>query len=207
EQFVTRAQMAVFMQRASNVPPAVGEIVVSAGFSGWEPVLPTYSLAYYNYATGTYIRAPSAGTYTLVSQPDLPVVLYGKSLQLVGVEICYEASPGNYLNEVRLRTYTHVSGLGSSNLRFTDSTDRTDTACRYYVISPSPIVMTAEMGAEIFVDVTWTAGITDFGFGRVSYVFQPTGTTAVTVSSLGNENVSTLELNTSEIDDSPEVKR
>lgn len=190
---VTRAQLATFLFRANNVPPKVGAIQISSGFSNWQKFHSADPISYSNYANGTYLRSTSVGTYTMVLQPDLPVVLYGRSLKLVGVEICYGAATGNFMSEVRLRTTTQSAGLASSTLSYSDGVDRTDTACRYYVIS-TPVVMTAEMGAEIFVDLTWTTANTDFGFGRATFVLAPTETIAAAVSdSYDGNNTTTLQ--------------
>ena len=190
---VTRAQLASFLFRANNVPPKTGAILVSSGFSNWQNFYSTDPISYSNFANGTYVKSSVANTYTLLLQPDLPVVLYGRSLKLVGAEICYQAQAGNFLSEVRLRTYTHSTNLASTNLSFMDANDRSDTACRYYVIS-TPVVMTAEMGASIYVDVTWTSANTEFGFGRTTFVFAPTETKAASVAdSFSGDNLTILQ--------------
>ncbi len=212
EAFVTRAQMAVFMQRIINVPPETGDILISSGFSKWQKFYSTDPISFANFANGTFLRPSNAGTFTIINQPDIPVVLYGKNLQFAGVEICYQTEGGNYLSEVRVRTYSQSTNLASSTVRHFDSTDRTDTACRYYVLS-TPVVMTAETGVEIFLDVVWTIANTDFGFGRTTFVFQPTNTNAVSVNSLGvgslnsNEVFILKQADANEPDLSPEVRR
>lgn len=190
---VNRGQLATFLYRANNVPPKTGAILVSSGFSNWQKFISTDPISYSNYSNGSYLSSSSVGTYTLLLQPDLPVVLYGRSLKLIGAEICYEAKAGNFLSEVRLRTYTHSVDLASTSLAYSDTTNRADTACRYYVLS-TPVVMTAEMGASIYVDVAWTTANTDFGFGRATFVFAPTETKAAAVAdSFSGENPTILQ--------------
>lgn len=211
EDFVTRAQMAVFMNKANGVPPQTGDILISSGFGGWQSFYSSDPISSSNFANGTYLESSSVGTFTFVNQPDVPVILYGKSLNFAGVEVCYQTATGNYMSEIRVRTYTHVTNLASSNLRYSDSTDRSDTACRYYAFA-TPVLMTSEMGVEIFLDVTWTTANTEFGFGRLTYVFQPTSTTAVgaslaEVNSLKSDDVVILEqADVNEPDLSPEAR-
>jgi hypothetical protein len=207
ENTVTRAEMAVFLQKSIelvnataqgfantaetnaktyadslvNTPPATGIILISNGFSSWTRFYSTDPISYSNFANGTYIKSSVTDTFTMVNQPPVPVSLYGKSLEFLGVEICYQTATGNNLSEVRVRTYTHSAGLASSNLRLTDNTVRTDTACRYYALG-TPVLMTSEMGVEVFVDIEWTTANTEFGFGRTTYAFRPTGTNSSQLS-------------------------
>lgn len=219
ENGVTRAEMAVFLQKSIelanatalglantaesdaksyadtlvNTPPATGDILISAGFSSWRPLDTTYPVSSFYSSNQVGFTSTSASTYVHSNQPDLPVALYGKSLEFVGVEICYSALLGsNLLAEIRVRTYNQVSGPGGSSVVYTDPTDRTDAACRYYVL-PAPILMTSEMGAQVFADITWSAVGTTFGIGRTTYVFRATGTSSTALSKETGENTVILQ--------------
>ncbi len=178
---VTRAQVAVMLKNQADVPPSTGNILVSAGFSRWMPFFSNDPLDYAHFANGSSFRSTLTGVYSLVLHPDVPVALYGKSLSLIGVEICYQTEAGNVLSEVRVRTYTQSTGLASSNLRFSDPADRADTACRYYVLS-TPLTLTSETGVSVYMDVNWTTANRDFALGRTTFVFQPTETAAANLS-------------------------
>lgn len=208
ENGVTRAEMAVFLQRSIelanatsksyadslvNTPPATGDILISAGFSSWRPLFSTDPMTTFNSSNRIVFTSSAVGSYTFSNQPDLPVALYGKSLEFVGVEICYGASVGNnLLSEVRIRTYNQASGISGSTVVYTDSTDHADSACRYYVL-PTPILMTPEMGATVFADVSWSTAGFEFGFGRTTYVFRATGTSSTALSKGTGENTVILQ--------------
>jgi hypothetical protein len=208
ENGVTRAEMAVFLQRSIefanatsktyadslvNTPPATGDILISGGFSSWRPLDTTYPVTSFYSSNVVGFTSSVANTYVHSNQPDLPVALYGKSLEFVGVEICYTASPGNnLLNEIRVRTYNQVSAPGGSSVVYTDATDRADSACRYYVL-PAPVLMTSEMGAQVFADISWSVAGTQFGFGRTTYVFRATGTSSTALSKGMDENTVILQ--------------
>jgi len=231
---VTRAEMAVFLQKSIelvnatalgfantaesdaksyadslvNTPPSTGDILISAGFSSWRPLFSADPMTTVNSSNRVGFTSSAVGTYTFGNQPDLPVALYGKSLEFVGVEICYSANVGNnLLSEVRIRTYNQASatsGPGSSTtIVYSDTTDHADSACRYYVVS-SPILMTPEMGATVFADVTWSGVGFEFGFGRTTYVFRATGTSSTALSKGMDENTVILQESTG-TDTSPEA--
>lgn len=188
--YVTRAQMALFMYRQAQVPPETGYILVSAGNSNWATFSSASTITINRYSTVTRLSRPTTGSEFVTIHPDFPPVLYGKSLQFVGVEFCYTASTSALLNYVEINTHLASSDAGTRILEFSDNTDRSDSACRYYVL-PAPVTMTAESGVSFYVSVDWATASTAFDIGRTTFVFQPTGTTAVAPASL-SENVVTL---------------
>jgi hypothetical protein len=236
ENNVTRAEMAIFLQKIFNladssaqarantaetnaknyadslvnVPPSTGNILLNIGFSNWSAFQSIDPVTYSYFATGAFFRRTSAGTTSFVLHPDIPVVLYGKSLSLIGVELCYQTAAGNVLTWVRLRTYNHASSVSSASvLRFSDTTERNDNACRYYML-PTPIVTTPEFGVGLGVDVYWSVANTNFAFGRTTFVFQPTDIAAANVnnlppSGLTPDDIVILQDNSSEPDTSPEA--
>jgi hypothetical protein len=176
ENYITRAEMAVMMKNQANVPPTNGLILISAGFGNWVPWFSTDPVDFSYYSGRTLASRPIGGTYLSV-QPDLPTVLYGRSLQLVGVEFCYLATASAVLDYVEINTYTHSTSSGTRDLRFSDGTDRTDGACRVYYLS-TPYTLTAEDGVNFFIGVNWTVDYASFEIGRTTFILQPTGTIA-----------------------------
>lgn len=199
---VTRAEMAVFLQKSIeltksyadslvNTPPSSGDILISTGFSDWKSFDSTDPIEYTNYSSYTRVKSSAIGTYGFVNQPAVPVTIYGKSLEFLGVEICYDADNITLLSDVQVRTYSQATALlSSSTLQLTDSTDRSDEACRYYVLD-TPVLMTSDMGVEVYVGVEWTmvADNTSFRFGRTTYAFRPTGTNSSPLSMPPPSNV------------------
>jgi hypothetical protein len=185
---VTRGEMAVFMQRSANVPPATGLITISAGNANWRPFTSEDPLAFTYFSSVLQASRTSAGGSFLSVHPDVPTVLYGRSVQFVGVEFCYGASANVTLSYVEINFTTSSAGAGGRTLAFSDSTARTDSACRYYVL-PSPIGLTVENGVNFFVQGSWAVAGSPLSIGRTTFVLQPTETVAAAPSRPGVETV------------------
>jgi len=190
ESNITRAEMAVMLKAQAQVPPSAGLILVTPGFGGWLKFHPADDISFDNYSNATIVVKTTPGEPYLSIQPSIPTVLYGRSLQLVGVEFCYDGAVGTYLSYVEINTFTSTAGELGSNHRYSDITDRTDAACRYYVL-PAPVTLTAEDGVNFFIAVHWNAGGTGFSLSRTTFVLQPTGTIAALPKSF-LDNVVTL---------------
>jgi len=189
ESNVTRAQMAVLMQRLDELAVSqakaytdtslsTGKILISSGFGNWRPFNSTDPITFVYTSVATEVLRSTTGVNYLSISPDLPTVLYGKSLKLSGVEFCYTASASAFLSYVEINTYTHSTAPDSRTLQFTDFTDRTDTACRLYTLA-TPVVLTAEDGANFYIQVNWTVASASFDLGRTTFILEATSTTAV----------------------------
>ncbi|MBI3175077.1 MAG: S-layer homology domain-containing protein [Chloroflexi bacterium] len=187
---VTRAEMAVFLARQAEVPPSTGDIVVSAGFANWHPFNSTDPLSYAYFSSQTQVTRSSAGSSFLSVNPDLTTVLYGKSLKLKAVEFCYDTFASTSLNYIEINTYSHTSGSLGRNLRFSDSTSRTGNECRLYTLS-TPIVLTKNDGANVFIQVNWSVANASFAIGRTSFIFEPTTLTAAAPVVTGDDGTGT----------------
>ena len=184
EDYVTRAQMSVFMQRQAEIPPSTGNILVSAGFGNWRPRSSADPITFTYFSDLTRAVMSSTGTDFLMISPDLSTVLYGKSLMLTGVEFCYQASASATLNYVEINTYRHSTGTNGRTIQFSDSTTRTDGACRLYTLA-TPAVLTAEDGVNFYIAVNWVTASTPFDVGRTTFILKPTTTTAAPPAALG----------------------
>lgn len=180
---VTRAEMAVFLKAQAEIPPSTGAVLVSAGFANWKPFNSSDPLSYTYFSSQTQVTRSAAGSSFLSINPDLTPVLYGRSLSLTGVEFCYDTFASTTLNYVEINTYSHTTGSIGRNLRFSDPTTRTGNACRLYTLS-TPHVMTANDGANFFIQVNWSVAASQFAIGRTTFIFQPTTTPAAAPSAL-----------------------
>lgn len=135
---VTRAQMAVFLKAQSEIPPTTGDVYMTFGPNEWMP----------NYAYDGQIRyytimgnftAPTSGTKLFQATPVLPSSLYNTVMYIKGVQICYDATAGGYLDTVTITQYkTFDDGTTTELNTLTDTTDRTDAECRqYFFTAPS----------------------------------------------------------------------
>jgi hypothetical protein len=180
--------MAVFMQRSANVPPATGQITVSAGNGNWRPFSSTDGITFNYFSSVLYATKSTAGSTFLSVHPDIPTTLYGRNLQLVGVEFCYEASANVVLSYVEINIPDSSDGSASRMMVYTDNTDRTDTACRYYVL-PAPADLTVEGGVNFFIQGNWISDGSTLRIARTTVVLQPTETVAAAPSRPGAETV------------------
>ncbi len=171
ENSITRAEMSVFLKSVSDLQDskASGLILVTAGHGDWKPFSSGDNLSFSYFSSSTYVTKATAGSNFLSIYPSIPTVLYGKSLQLLGVELCYAAQANAYLSYVEINKATSA---GNRTMLFSDATDRTDAACRYYVLE-EPETLTAEDGLNLFVQATWTTS-TNFNLGRATFVLRTT---------------------------------
>jgi hypothetical protein len=177
ENNVTRAEMAVMLKNQANVPPANGLILVTAGYGNWSTIFYTDPIGFDNFSNVTWAIRTAIGSSYLSVQPDLPTVLYGRSLQLNGVEFCYGATADALLDYVEINTFRHTLGPNNRTVQFSDETDRTDTACKLYTLA-TPVVLTADDGVNFFILVKWTVASAKFEIGRTTFILQPTDTIA-----------------------------
>ena len=177
EDYVTRGQMAVFMQRQAEIPPSTGNILISAGFQDWKPFNSSDPVSYTYFSSQTQVTRSSIGSGFLSVNPDLPTVLYGRSLRLKGVQFCFDTFTSTTLNYVELNTYSHTSGSLGRNLRFSDPTTRTGSLCQLYTLA-TPVVLTANDGVNFFIQVNWSVAGTQFALGRTTFILDPTSTVA-----------------------------
>jgi hypothetical protein len=188
----TRLQAAIWLQRVSQIPPTTGLITISDGFGNWHPFASTDNVAFTYFSSQTQITRGTAGTSYFSLQPAIPTVFYGRSLLFRGVELCYTASATLPLIYVEINTYTHTNSADDGRkLRFSDATSRTDSACRFYVLS-TPVTLTAEDGVNIFIAANFTVVGEAFKLGRTTFVFAPTDVRALNPTSA---SVTTLQEN------------
>jgi hypothetical protein len=191
---VTRAQMAVFLQKQAEIPPSTGDIYVSAGFGNWHPFNSSDPLSYTYFSSQTQVTRSATGSSFLSVSPDVPTVLYGRSLSFKGVQFCFDTFASTTLNYIEVNTYSHTSGSLGRNLRLSDATQRTGSICQLYTLS-SPVTLTANDGVNFFIQVNWTVASSQFAIGRTTFIFAPTTTIAGAPAApqpQGNEQTSPL---------------
>ena len=209
ESYVTRAQMSVFMKKLNDLSVAQaktytdtmhnGQILVTGGNNNWEPLLePSTSQIYFTrYSNVLNVLRSATGAEYIGLTPDMPVALYGKSLEFDGVELCYDASTNAVLSQVGIYFVISTAGEYNNYTAQIDSTDQTDTACRYYLVDP-PITLSSEHASvSLYLHINWTAANFPFKIVRTTFVFQPTGTTTLPAIRSEGKNITTLKEGTS----------
>jgi hypothetical protein len=192
ENNITRAEMAVMLQRQAEVPPDKGLILITPGNGNWLKYMAADDISFNYRSSHTEVMKATLGDAWISIQPSVPTVLYGRDMQLVGVDFCYTASTDTYLSIVELETFTSTAGEAHYDVQANDSTVRTDSACRYYEL-PAPVTLTPIEGVTFWVYVHWNAGGTKFNINRTTFVLQPTSTLAVFSPSLTDAVVTLSE--------------
>ncbi len=186
---VNRAVVAAFLKTTSDLQ--TGLIMVSSSPGDWKPFSSGDNLSYSYFSSSTYVTKPTAGSNFMSLHPSIPTVLFGRSLELVGVEFCYTAQPNAYVSYVEINKMDSSSGTGSREMLFSDSTDRTDSACRYYVLS-SPELLTTTDAINFFIQGVWVTS-TNLNLGRTTFVLRTTDTVAAPPSFMFSNPVSADE--------------
>lgn len=198
DQNITRGEMAVMLQRQADVPPSTGTVLVSTSGGNWDLFDEDGSFppGFYIYRSIDGIKLSGVGGLIqgMVISPDLPNVLYGRSLNLVGAEICYNANFSNYITQVDMAVIRNPNGMTTHSFGATDTTDRNTTECRAYMLD-NPVTLTADdtfaISAFVILD---SVGINTYiDLGRVTTILQATGTTAALPKEV-SQNVTVLEM-------------
>lgn len=176
ENYITRAEMAKMLQKQAEVPPSTGLIMITPGNGEWLKRSATDDLSFDNLGYSTDITKATAGVAWITIQPSIPTVLYGRRMQLVGVDFCYQATANATLLGVDLDTFTSDAGdTGGYTWRAGDGTDRTDSACRYYALT-TPYTLTKFDGVVFYAAVQWNVAGANFRVTRTTFVLQPSET-------------------------------
>jgi hypothetical protein len=131
---------------------------------------------------------------------DFPSALYGRNLNVTGMEYCYTASANASVSQVVAYHNVQTSNAGATfTAVVNDATPRTDAACRYY--SFTPMAVDDNTILSIFVNGAWgpSGANQQLRLGRVTFYFQPTDT--LVVAPMG------LEMNAEDAPNVPEAPR
>lgn len=122
----------------------------------------------------------TAGTSYIDPSAAVPTALYGKSVELLGMELCYDATSGGvYLDLVELWVFrSSVASFPDNVLHSQDQTDRTDDTCRTYLLD-APFTLTGDDVVAAALGMTTTAPDSGISIARMTYILQPSGTNAV----------------------------
>jgi len=128
---VTRAQMAVFLQKQAEIPPSTGNVYINAGLTGLQPLGPKPTSAHVDYYIDSMLlKADSSGTKSYAVSATVPAGLYGRTLLLTGAQVCYNATHGASLESIELYHYAYLIGVNTIFRSALDITSRTDQTCR-----------------------------------------------------------------------------
>jgi hypothetical protein len=174
EGFVTRAQMAVFMKAAADVPPSQGQIQVVMNSADWNPLLGDgAALSESNGYTKKIFTSAATGERYIVASPTIPTAFYGRRLKFSGLEICFAPTVGS-VTVTSIAAYVDTQNTGVSSTfvtAFSDSTVYTGPSCEYYTFTP--IALTSESIINIEIVGNWSTAGASLSFGRATLVLEP----------------------------------
>ncbi len=146
ENYVTRGQMAVFMQALRTT----GDTYINAGPSNWVPngTGGHYTVYYTNTA---HLRSPGAGSYYFNMMPSIPSSMLNAKMYLEGAKVCYDATSGATINYIAL---SHFSALGTEYQVVTNTDPHTNEACTALTFA-NPMSIWGGEYAAVAVNVTF----------------------------------------------------
>ena len=192
EDNVTRAQMAVFMQKldelavsqanladAANLAAAkaytdsslsTGVTYIGAGNTAWQKNgSGTHYVEYWT--DGAYLSATGAGTYGYQLTASLPDSLFNHLMYLNGVQICYDVNSSATLTSVYLQHW-YGGAAPSIYKEVSDLTDRTDATCRTYSIA-LPGSLFGNNHVDVYVQVTFTGAADNVRMTSTTFILAP----------------------------------
>jgi hypothetical protein len=157
-----------------------GLTLINASFGDWNiggGSAADFTAQYFSNVTFLQSASAHASQFANVSV-DVPSSLYGKSMSVVGAEVCYDATNVNVqLDALFLNVYTNSTGpQGPNAAQFTDDTNRDDETCRVYNLA-TPLTLNGDNVVNVVLRLNYTAAGT-FPVGRTTVILQPTGTAA-----------------------------
>lgn len=174
--YVTRAEMAVFLQKQAQIPPESGQVVINVGPEAWRVNGGSTEPFVLYYANSAILKTSASGTYGYQAGISAPSVLYGRSMRFKSVILCYTASANAMLNSVDVMAFQSNNGNGSVYASASDNTPRTDAICRTYDISSPQRALPGDH-FSIYITVSFASGSDTFLVSSTSFIFEPTTNT------------------------------
>lgn len=105
--------------------------------------------------------------------PTIPGQLYGKNLNLVGVEFCFKADEGAVLSSFSAYAVHVAAGDGWADPIAIDHVERSGEDCRLYSPQYGPIKFDQDSQLGLNADVAWTTADRAFRFRRTTVYLTP----------------------------------
>lgn len=177
-EFVSRDQMAKFLRLQADVPPSKGLIAITPGNTEFVVTNPTSDVEFLHLVNYTVVSKATTGNSYFALSPSITTILYDRRLRLMGIEFCYDATEGAFLDIINIHTYSYNASGGAPILHFWEDVDRTDATCRFYAL-PAVVILTRDEGVFFTVGVDWTTTSAYFYFKRATFVLMATDNIAV----------------------------
>lgn len=165
DNYITRAEVASLIYHEATS----GDVYVNGG--SWFPDSGGSTAAIVS-PNAIYLPV-SGGGQSFINLPEIPSSLFGRQMQLKGVQLCYARSTGLTLSQVTLAVWNN----GNFDASVDDSTPRTDSACRIYLLS-APDPLKASEYVSLRISAT-SASLAYLDVYSTTYILSPTPNGAV----------------------------
>jgi hypothetical protein len=152
-----------------------GPTRITPSWHGWTAIGDGTRLTVARYRGVVIVRRGAAGPDEVVLASSVPTTLDGRALQLVGAEVCTDATAaGVVLDFVALDVDRAIGGEHESApvAPLEDHAVHGDAACRSYLY-PTPVVLTDQDTVGLTVGGTWTTSGAALRITRASFVVEP----------------------------------
>lgn len=146
---VTRAEMAVFLQKQADIPPSKGDLTISASGQSWDVNNDVSTVkVMHNFAYNEFLST-TATSYGIYSTMPIPTRLYNTNTYLDGMQICYQGVDGAYIDSTSL---VYFDGVTDKYTSFTDATDRFYYGVECFKLAlPAPATLTEDDFVELYM--------------------------------------------------------
>lgn len=172
---------------AGTLRPTSNQTRVVVAHTDWRARSSAEPMSFMLYSSLTRFQRTSTGSSYLVLGGSVPVTVNGRQQQLMGLELCYQASASASLSYVEINTATHTAASPTGRtMRLSDGTEHTDATCRYYGLA-TPYVLSPSDSVNAFIGANWTVASANFDLGRATWVLQPTTSSGVVLDPTPDE--------------------
>jgi hypothetical protein len=182
---VTRAEMAVMLQRANSMPPSSGAININASPGDWiwegtpGRIDDSLGMQLGKFKPNTYLRLWTGhpGDHEFVMTPTFPSALYGRRLKLSAIDYCVVGGEDAYIDYIFMTHYSPGwDEDGVSEYVLDDRTDIKGKTCLSYHFVP-PVELDHRSVLSVQVGLTWTVNsdiYDEINLGGVTFYLMPT---------------------------------
>jgi len=167
----TRATVAQWLFKQSQIPPTQGAYTVTLGAANWvrNGSSANGTIAYF---TDLLRLNASSSTMNVQVNPSLPNHLYGRIPQITGAQLCASGTASQFIDSATLRVYE----LGASPVVLVDKSDpvdRTSTGCVSLTLD-SPMLLGNNRWVSFFITGKFLSS-GNLDIYQMTFFLSPTG--------------------------------
>jgi hypothetical protein len=142
------------------------------GHANWEPLYSTDPVTVDRASNAQGLTATTTGSHVFRIDAAMPTALYGTALDIFGVQICYDTTPGNSIAAVYIEDDNEVS-TAPGNIKVLESDTTAGTGSRCTLYSFPNFKLTYYDQISVIVYGTWTTADTTLWLGRATAFLTP----------------------------------